>query len=230
MTNGFFSGSTIKEERMISFKRLPILLGAAMMMASAAFAQTGTITVNGNTPEAFSLTNPAGGALSSTISLGVLTPANTGTVTSGTATVNMRSNKAYKVTAQSSALTITGGGATDGGDDIALTDIGFAVTAMTLTGGNVASSGSRTESAGAFALPGTGWPASTDGLTPSFSRTLNDIQTAQQILQGTRISKKGNLMTTDNFISVTFGVATLPQFFTPNTNFSAVITLTMASQ
>ena len=79
-------------------------------------------------------------------------------------------------------------------------------------------------------MPGTGWPASTDGLTPSFSRTLNDIQTAQQILQGTRISKKGNLMTTDNFISVTFGVATLPQFFTPNTNFSAVITLTMASQ
>src|SRR5678815_5440007 len=109
----------LRRERMISFKRLPILLGAAMMMASAAFAQTGTITVNGNTPEAFSLTNPAGGALSSTISLGVLTPANTGTVTSGTATVNMRSNKAYKVTAQSSALTITGGGATDGGDDIA---------------------------------------------------------------------------------------------------------------
>ena len=215
---------------MISFKRLPILLGAAMMMASAAFAQTGTINVNGTTPEAFSLTNPSGGALSSTISLGVLTPANTGNVTSGTATVNMRSNKAYKVTAQSSALTITTPGATDGGDDIGLTDIGFAVTAMTLTGGNVANSGARTESAGAFALPVAGWPTSTDGLTPSFGRTLNDIQTAQQILQGTRISKKGNLMTGDNFISVTFGVATLPQFFTPNASFSAVITLTMASQ
>jgi hypothetical protein len=230
MTNGFFSGSTIKEERMISFRRLPILLGTVMMMASAAFAQTtGTITVTGSQPEAFSLTDGSGAALTSTIALGALIPGNTTTLSTGTATVNMRSNKAYKVTAQASPLNIPTPGATDGGDDIALTDIGFAVTAMTLTGTNVANSGSRAENAGGFAL-GTGWPTATNGLTPAFGKTLNDIQTPQQILQGTRISKKGNLSTNDNFISVTFGVATLPQFFTPNTGFSTVITLTMASQ
>ena len=60
MTNGFFSGSTIKEERMITFRRLPMLLGAVMMMASAAFAQNTGLTINGNNPEAFSLTDTGG--------------------------------------------------------------------------------------------------------------------------------------------------------------------------
>jgi hypothetical protein len=43
MTNGFFNVSTIKEEPMISFRRLPVLLGAVLMLASEAFAQTGTL-------------------------------------------------------------------------------------------------------------------------------------------------------------------------------------------
>jgi hypothetical protein len=202
-----------------------------MMLTSAAFAQTGgTITVTGTTPEAFSLTNTSEGALSSTIALGTLTPGNTNTLTTGTADVRLRSNKAYTLTAQASALNVTGPGSADGGDTIALSDIGFGITSMTLTGANVANNGSRADSIAAGFDASGGWPAAANGLTPAFTTTLNSVTSATQVLSGTRISARGNLATNDNFITVTFGVATLPQFFTPNTGFSSVITLTIASQ
>lgn len=214
---------------MISFRRLAILPGVVLMLASAAFAQTGTITVSGTTPEAFSMTNTSGNTLSATIAFNVMTPANSTTVVSDEAIVRMRSNKAYKVSAQAAALNITGPGAADGGDTIALSDFGFGITQVVTTGGNVATP--RTDTvAPNFSV--TSWPAATNGLTPSFTRRLSDIAAPASIdvLSGTRISKKGNLATDDNFIEVKFGVATLPQFFTPNTGFSTIITLTMASQ
>ncbi|HEX4997572.1 MAG TPA: hypothetical protein VFY29_05075 [Terriglobia bacterium] len=216
---------------MVTFKRLLILPGVIVILASAAFAQTGgAITVTGANPESFSLTNTSEGTLSSTIALGSLTPGNTNTLTTGTADVRLRSNKAYKLTAQATALNITGGAAADGGDTIALSDIGFGITSITLTGANVANNGARTDAIGAgFDVTG-GWPAAANGLSPTFTASLNEVTSATQVLSGTRISKKGNLATTDNYITVTFGVATLPQFFTPNTGFSSVITLTIASQ
>jgi hypothetical protein len=218
-------------EPMISFKRLAILFGIVITLASPVFAQTaGTITVTGTNPESFSLTNTSEGALSSTIALGNLTPGNTNTLTTGTADVRLRSNKAYNITAQASALNVTAGGAADGGDTISLADIGFGITAMTLTGANVANTGSRTDAIAAGYDVGGGWPAAANGLTPAFTRTLNDVTSSTQVLSGTRISRRGNLATNDNFITVTFGVATLPQFFTPNAGFSSVITLTIASQ
>lgn len=215
---------------MISFRKLPMLLGAVLMLATAALAQTtGTITVSGSNPETFSLTNTSGGTLTSTIALGALTPGNTNTLTTGTADVRVRSNKKYNITAEASALVTTGLGLVEGGDTIALTDIGFGITAMTLTGVNVADSGTRADAPVAgFSVAS--WPTPVNGLTPAFGKTLNDIATPTQILAGPRISKKGNLITDNNFISITFGVATLPQFHTPNTGFSSIITLTIASQ
>jgi hypothetical protein len=220
------------EERMITFRRLPILLGAAMMMASAAFAQTtGTINVTGQNPEAFSLTDTTGVPLSATLALGTLTPANGNAVTvAPPVTVRIRSNKAYKLSAQASTLTVTTPGLADNGDTIALTDIGFGITGLTLTGTNVANTGSRTESIPAgFDVSG-GWPTAINGLTPTFGKTLASIQTDTQILTGTRVSKKGNMATDNNFISISFGAAALPQYFTPNAGFSSTITLTIASQ
>jgi hypothetical protein len=216
---------------MTAFKRLPILIALVLMLASAAFAQTsGQIQVTGSNPEAFSLTNTSGGTLSATIALGSLTPGNTNGLTTGTADVQVRSNKAYTITAQASALGFTLPGATAGGDDIALTDIGFAVTGTTLTGANVVNSGSRTDApAPGFAI-GLGWPTASNGLTPAFGKTLNDITSSTTIMSGPRISKKGNMSTDNNFISIQFGVATLPQLFTPNQGFSTTITLTIASQ
>jgi hypothetical protein len=208
------------------------LIGFLIVAAftSAAFAQTtGTVQVTGTTPEAFSLTSVSEGTLSSTITLNTLTPANNNTLTVGTADVHLRSNKVYKVTAQAAAISFTSPGSADGGNPIALTDIGFGVTQKTLTGANVANSGSRTDTiAAGFDVTG-GWPAATNGLTPAFGKTLNDIQTSAQVLNGTRISTQGNISTNNNFIDIQFGVATLPQFFTPNSGFSTTITLTIAS-
>jgi hypothetical protein len=59
--------------------------------------------------------------------------------------------------------------------------------------------------------------------------TLNDISANTQILSGSRISSKGNISTNNNFILATLGLATLPQYFTPNTDFSATITLTVTA-
>ncbi len=208
-----------------------IAAGAAFGLATGAFAKTnGTITVTGTNPEAFSLTNVSEGALSSTIALGTLTPAAGGTLNTNTATIRLRSNKAYKVTAQAGTLSVTGAGSADGGSSIALSDIGFGITATSLTGANVANTGSRADAiAAGFDVSG-GWPVATNGLTPAFTKTLNNISSATQVLSGTRISSKGNLTTDNNFITATFGASTLPQFFTPNSGFSSVITLTVASQ
>lgn len=214
---------------MISFRRLPILIGAVLMLASAAFAQTaGTITVTGTTPEAFSLTSDTEGTLSATIAFGVMTPSNSTSVVSNTADVRLRSNKVYKVTAQASALSITTPGSPDGGDTISLSDFGFGIQLLDTTGANVA--GSRTDAIVAGYDVTAGWPAAPAGTTPAFGKTLADITSSTQVLSGNRISKKGNMATTNNFIMARFGVATLPQFFTPNGGFSTVVTLTIASQ
>jgi len=47
-----------------------------------------------------------------------------------------------------------------------------------------------------------------------------------QVVTGNRISNKGNITSDDNFMLLGFNVAALPQYFTPTTGFSAVITLT----
>jgi hypothetical protein len=199
-----------------------------LTMVPAGLAQTtGTITITGTTPEAFSITNATDGTLTSTIALGSLTPATGGTLTQGTAQVRLRSNKAYKVTAQASALNFTGAGSADGGTSLAMTDVGFGITATDASGANVATGHTDTIVSG-FDVSG-GWPTVTNGLTPSFTKTLNDLTSATQVISGTRISARGNLSTNNNFALVTFGVATLPQYFTPNTSLSTTITLTISS-
>lgn len=205
-----------------------VLATLVLMMASSAFAQTsGTLNVTGTTPEAFSITNTSDGTVTSTLSLGTLTPAAGGTLTQGTAQIRLRSNKAYKVTAQASALNFSNGGSADGGTSLALNDVGFGITSIDATGANVATGHTDTVVTG-FDVSG-GWPTVSNGLTPSFGKTLNDITGSTQVLSGSRISARGNLSTTTNLVTVTFGVATLPQYFTPNSSFSTTITLTIAS-
>jgi hypothetical protein len=215
---------------MVSFRKLLLSAAVMTMAVCTGFAQTGTITVTGTDPVAVSLTNSTETALSSTIALGVLTPANNNTLTTSTPVeVRLRSNKAYNLTAAASALTFTAAGSDDGGSPIALTDIGFGVTSSTLTGANVANTGSRTDTVAAGYSVAT-WPTPTNGLTPAFTKTLNNITGAGvQIISGSRISAKGNLATDNNYISLFFGVATLPQFFTPNSGFSTTVTLTIAA-
>jgi hypothetical protein len=213
-------------------RRLLTIAGLVALTAGAASAQTsGTTTVTGTTPEAFAITNATDGALTSTVALGTLTPASgttTAALTTGTADIRLRSNKAYKLTATASALSVTSAGTAGGGTALALSDIGFGIVSITADGANVATS--HTDAILTGYDVSAGWPAPTNGLTPAFSKTLSSISGGVEVLSGTRISAKGNLSTDNNFVTVRFGVATLPQFFTPNAGFSSVITLTIASQ
>ena len=97
---------------------------------------------------------------------------------------------------------------------------------LSAAGANVATGHTDTIATG-YDVSG-GWPTPANGLTPTFGKTLNDITTGVQVLNGTRVSARGNLATNNNFVLVTFGAATLPQFFTPNTGFSTTITLTIS--
>jgi len=208
------------------------LAAVVMTFALGVCAQTtGTITVSGSQPVACSLTNASDTALSSTIALGAMTPALNNTLVSGTAVTHLRSNKAYVVSAQATALAFTGAGIADGGLAMVLGDIGFGVTAIDASGANVALTHTDTVVAGppSFNYTG-GYPVAANGLTPftaGTNSTLNDIVTNTQVLSGTRLSKKGNIITNNNAVIATFGVATLPQYFTNDTTFSSTVTLTM---
>ena len=147
-----------------------------------------------------------------------------------TVQAHLRSNKAYTLSAQAAALNVTSPGAADGGTAITLSDIGFGVTAIDATGANVTTG--HTDTVVTKFNYSSGFPAVTNGLTPFVSGTngtLNDVTSSTQILSGSRISAKGNISTNNNFILVTFGIATLPQYFTPNSGFSTTITLTIAA-
>ena len=211
--------------------KLLFIFLAIVCLAEAALAQTtGTITVTGTNPTSVSVTNTSDAALSTTVALGTLTPATGGTLATSTVQANLRSNKAYTLSAQASALSISGGGATDGGSAITLSDIGFGITAINATGANVATG--HTDTIVSLFNYGSGFPAVTNGLTPfvaGTNGTLNDITASTQILSGSRISAKGNISTNNNFVQVTFGIATLPQYFTPNSGFSTTVTLTIAA-
>jgi hypothetical protein len=202
-----------------------------VLFAEVGLAQTtGTITVTGTTPTTVSVTNTSDATLSSTVALGTLTPATGGTLATSTVQAQLRSNKAYTLSAQASGLTISGGGAADGGSSITLSDIGFGITAINATGANVTTG--HTDTIVSLFNYGSGFPAVTNGLTPFLAgtnSTLNDITASTQILSGTRISAKGNIATNNNFVLVTFGIATLPQYFTPNSGFSTTVTLTIAA-
>ncbi len=216
-------------------KRILVLFAAC---ALAAVAQTsGTIGISGTIPEAFSLLSSSDGNLASSTVLGAWTIANNATMLAITPVdVRVRSNKAYKINA-SATFTKSAEGAADGGDGLAVTDIGFGITAIDATGANVANklAGDHTvvakfnyTAAGNLSL------AAADGLSPfvaASKATLNDISGANdgaQVVSGKRISTKGNIATQTNFVNYKVGLAMLPQYFTP-AGFASVVTLTISS-
>ena len=213
--------------------KLKVLLMFSMIafLTQTGFAQTtGTITVTGTTPTAVSVTNASDSTLSSTVALGTLTPAAGNSLMTSTVQARLRSNKAYTLSAQAAALNISSPAAADGGTSITLNDIGFGVTAIDATGANVATG--HTDTIVSLFNYSSGFPAVSNGLTPfaaGTNGTLSDLTSNTQVLSGSRISAKGNISTNNNFVLVTFGVATLPQYFTPNSGFSTTVTLTIAA-
>jgi len=214
-------------------KRTLLVLAVAILACApfVAAQTTGTISLSGNIPEAYSLTSSGGTQIvGATVALGALIPVNNQTlVTNETVVGYLRSNHKYKLTAQALSLT-RGTGSDDGGLAIQLSDIGFGIRGLVKNGAQVVNQATHSVVTG-FDYT-TAWPTPSGGLTPFDGTTyknLGNITADTQILGGQRISNKGNITTTDNAVQLTFGFAVLPQYFSPDTGFSTTITLTIAT-
>lgn len=209
------------------------ILTLSALATAAAFAQTtGTITITGSIPDAISMTNTSNTLLTATSSLGVLVAANTSTLATLALPVDVRirSNKQFKLNAIAT-FTNSGAGTDDGGQAITPSDIGFGTTAKDVTGANVVTTRGLDSITGIFDYITTAFGSLpvTNGKTPfngTTHGTLNEIIVGTQVMTGNRISKLGNIQSDDNFMKLSFNVATRPQYFSPTTAFSAVITLT----
>jgi len=216
-------------------KRTLLVLAVAILACApfVAAQTTGTISLSGNIPEAYSLTSSGGTQIvGATVALGALIPVNNQTlVTNETVVGYLRSNHKYKLSAQVGALT-RGTGSDDGGLAIQLSDIGFGIRGLVATGAQVVNPATHVVPAG-FDYTTSGWPMPVGGLTPFDGTTYKNLGNitgaGQEILGGQRISNKGNITTTDNAVQLTFGFAVLPQYFSPDTGFSTTITLTIAA-
>ena len=209
------------------------LLTLIALAAAAAFAQpNGTITITGSIPDSISITNTSDTLLTATSSLGALVAANNSTLATLGAPVDVRirSNRQFHLNA-AAVFTNAGPGPDDGGFAISAADIGFGIVAKDVLGASVVSPRALDSITGKFNYTVTPMSALTvtNGKTPfvaGTNGTLNDIATSAQLMVANRVSKLGNIQSNDNFMLLSFNVATLPQYFSPTTAFSAVITLT----
>jgi hypothetical protein len=198
----------------------------------------GTGTFGGTIPTTFSIANTSNGSLST--ALGTFSTMTIGANTVAAPTplaFRLRSNAAYKLTAQVGSLVGVTDGATSGASTtlqgIKTGDIGIGFTASVDQSGASVSGGGGTPTRTDTIVSGfdvsTGWPTAVNGHTPSFAKTLHDIFASDtQILSGDRISANGDNSSSDNFLTITVGVAALPQYMTPGA-FSGTVTLTIAA-
>jgi hypothetical protein len=215
------------------------LLGSAalMMLPGIVQAQSG---FGGTVPTTFSITDVNNA--SPTAALGTFNALTIGSTSAFSLPTplafHLRSNAGYKLSAVTSGLTNIAEGtktvASSTASGIQTGDIGFGITAITTTGFGASVSlagvgGTRTDTiVPAFDYTGGSFGTILNGHSPTFSATLHSISSSTQILSGDRISSSGDNNSDDNFLTVTLGVATLPQYFTP-TSFSGTITLTIAA-
>jgi len=216
---------------------LVLVLVPGVLMAQS---NSGTGSYSGTVPTTFTISNTSNGSLSGVLgNFGTLSMTNSSTLSTPTAlTFRMRSNAAYKLTANASVTSgITDGTASAAGTTaqaIKTGDIGFGFTAAINQGGASVVGGGETPTRTDTIVSGydasSGWASVTDGHTPSFSKTLHDIYGNDvQILSGDRISASGDNTSDDNFLTLTVGIATLPQYLTPGA-FSGTVTFTIGAQ
>jgi hypothetical protein len=211
---------------------------AALPGIALAQGTTGTGTFGGTIPTTFSISNTSNGSLAGSLGTFNTLTIGQGVLSSPTPlTFRVRSNAGYKLTAQVGSLV----GITDGPPSAVSTtlqaiktgDIGIGFTSsidrsgLSVVGGGA--SPTRTDTI----VPGfdvtAGWPSVTGGHTPAFNRTLHDIFASDtQVLSGDRISASGDNSSSDNFLLLTVGVSTLPQYLTPAA-FSGTVTFTIAA-
>jgi hypothetical protein len=224
-------------------KRIGILLSSAALLTilpvvMPAQGTNGTATFGGTVPTTFSMANTSNGSLAAAVgTFSTLTIGNDVLSSPTPLVFRLRSNAGYKLTAQVGSLVGMTDGAPSGVSNslqaIKTGDIGLGFTsAIDRSGLSVVNGGpspTRTDSIVTGFDVTAGWPAVTTGHTPAFTKTLHDIFGADtQILSGDRISASGDNSSSDNFLTVTVGVATLPQYMTPGA-FSGTVTFTIAA-
>ena len=206
-----------------------------VILPAAALAQ-GVITFGGSVPAVCWISDVSNGSLAGVLgNFGTLTPAK-GTLTApASLAIRLRSNAPYKLLVQVDSLVgIADGSASPPGaapQVIKTGDIGFGILAVDVSLSRLVGGGStpvRQDAITAgFDVHG-GWPNTHNGHTPTFTKTLHDIHSAAiQVLSGPRISADGDNYSNNNFMTVTLGIATLPQYLTA-TSFSGVVTFTLA--
>ncbi|HUQ90222.1 MAG TPA: hypothetical protein VM120_00995 [Bryobacteraceae bacterium] len=218
-------------------KRRIVQMGALALLSvpGIVYAQ---VDYSGTIPTTFAITNTSNGTL--TGNLGAFSTLTIGSGTLVTPTVlafRLRSNAAYKLSANSAVISgITNGVASAAGttaQGIKTGDIGFGITAAIDQSGASVVDGGGTPTrldpiVAGYSVIG-GWPSVTDGHTPAFTKTLNSFFGVDtQILSGPRISASGDNSSSDNFLLVTVGLAALPQYLTPAA-FSGTVTFTIAA-
>ena len=216
-----------------------LTLGLVLLPTVAAQAQStnGTATLTGKIQPAFTISAVSNGVLSTAMG-------SFGTLAIGQHTLNapapvsfrIRSNASYKLLVQVGALVgMTDGAAISDGSTAAglkTGDFGFGITSpvdasgISVVGGG--SSPTRTDAIASGFDVHNGWPVPT-GLLPTFAKTLHDIFGRDvQIVSGPRISASGSNSSNDNSLTITVGIATLPQYLSAG-SFSGTLTLTIAS-
>lgn len=233
--------------------KLAFLTAFVAVTAGTAAAQTdsGTVTLQGNVSNSASLRwwsftnnnsvsgtnapNTQNSPLVFTLDLGDVSPNNANDYVGGTVQVVMRTNAAYTLSAAVTASSGFGAAGNANGD-FSLADIGFGIPASALAAsgsGALVSAGAVGSSSvvAAFNSDPSSASKDADGI-PTFSATLNSLSTTApgtQVLSGPRISRGGSLNSPNNGLLANTVYAVGPQFFTPNTGFSATVTYTLAT-
>jgi hypothetical protein len=210
---------------------------AALPGVGLAQGTSGTKTFGGTIQPAFTISAVGNGVLAAAMgSFGALTAGQSSLSAPAPVAFRVRSNASYKLMVQVGALV----GMTDGvaaGDGstaqgIKTGNFGFGFTAPVDATGNSVVGGGSSPSRVDPIVTGfdvqTGWPAVTSQ-TPNFTKTLHDIYGQDvQILSGPRISASGDNSSDDNSLTVTVGIAVLPQYLSAG-SFSGTLTFTIAS-
>ena len=216
-----------------------MLLTAAMISVVATHAvsnigSTGTATFGGTVPTAFNISNVTNGSLSGAFgAFGTMAIGNGTLSTPAPVVFRLRSNAPYVLTAQVGSLVgISDDVAGTANSNIKTGDIGFGFTAAIDQSGQSVIGGGGAPTRTDTIAPGfdmrNGWPSASGGQTPNFTKTLHDIYGQDvQILSGPRISARGDNSSEDNFITITVGIAALPQYWNAGA-FRGVVTFTIA--
>src|SRR5581483_4905057 len=224
----------------MNMKRHVVRLAPFVLIAlpGAIFAQgtSGTGTYSGTVPETYAISNTSDGNLAGTLGSFSTLTIGKGTLAAPTPLqIRLRSNHTYQITANAAVTSgITDGTASPAGNTaqaIKTGDIGFGFTAaIDKSGASVVNGGAtptRVDTIVSGFDASSGWPSVANGHTPVFTKTLHDIYGSDtQVLSGDRNSASGDNSSTDNFLLVTLGVATLPQYLTPGA-FSGTVTFTI---